>query len=276
MNDDVKRGKFLAELRKKHNLKQSDLAKLLNYSDKSISKWERGICYPKDTDVLIKISNIFNVSIDELILGEYSDIEGINIPKSKNKILNFLLKYRVLLISIFIIVLVLLFTIYYLVFDFKISNVLIFNGGIDVSNLFNNFNDVINYKDDDLYKEDSYISISNHNDKNIKNNIDEILLAEGFTYEDFVYHKEINENVIINYYCLKETFRVYDNSSNEYFFVIYNDFKLDDFVYEKYNNDNLDYEYLKNIDFKDCNKEICDDYLDYAMYINYIKKLILE
>ena len=42
MNDDVRRGKFLARLRKDKNLKQSDLAKLIGYSNKSISKWERG------------------------------------------------------------------------------------------------------------------------------------------------------------------------------------------------------------------------------------------
>ena len=33
-----------------NHLKQSDLAKMIGYSDKSISKWERGKCFPKDTE----------------------------------------------------------------------------------------------------------------------------------------------------------------------------------------------------------------------------------
>ena len=95
MNLDKKRGKHLAELRIKNNLKQSDLAKMIGYSNKSISKWERGICFPKDTKVLIELTNIFNVSLDELLQGEDSDIEIKIIPQSKNKYLNFIIKNRV-------------------------------------------------------------------------------------------------------------------------------------------------------------------------------------
>ena len=75
MNDDVRRGKFLARLRKDKNLKQSDLAKLIGYSNKSISKWERGECFPKDDEVLLKLSEIFDVSIEEILQGEPTDIE---------------------------------------------------------------------------------------------------------------------------------------------------------------------------------------------------------
>lgn len=51
--------------RKKLNLTQLELAEKLNYSDKSISKWERGEGVP-DIFVLKELSIFFGVSIDTL------------------------------------------------------------------------------------------------------------------------------------------------------------------------------------------------------------------
>mgnify|MGYP003571275811 CR=1 FL=1 len=56
----------LINLRKEKNLTQLELAKLLNYSDKSVSKWENGETVP-DIEVLKKIADYFSVSIDTLI-----------------------------------------------------------------------------------------------------------------------------------------------------------------------------------------------------------------
>ena len=44
---------------------QADLAERLNYSDKTISKWERAESAP-DISSLVEIANIFDVSIDYL------------------------------------------------------------------------------------------------------------------------------------------------------------------------------------------------------------------
>ena len=44
-------GKFLTELRKKKGLTQQELAKKLNYSDKTISRWEQGITFPSDISI---------------------------------------------------------------------------------------------------------------------------------------------------------------------------------------------------------------------------------
>lgn len=40
-------GKFILELRKQRNMTQLDLGERLNISDKSVSKWERGISHIK-------------------------------------------------------------------------------------------------------------------------------------------------------------------------------------------------------------------------------------
>ena len=56
----------LSALRKSKNLTQDQLAKQFNYSDKSISKWERGDVLP-DVVTLCKIAEFFGITIDQLI-----------------------------------------------------------------------------------------------------------------------------------------------------------------------------------------------------------------
>lgn len=56
----------LQKIRKDNNITQEGLADKLNVSRQAVSKWESGIAYP-DTEKLIQISKIFNVSLDELI-----------------------------------------------------------------------------------------------------------------------------------------------------------------------------------------------------------------
>ena len=56
----------LQKLRKENNITQELLADKLNVSRQAVSKWESGTAYP-DTEKLIQISKIFNVSLDELI-----------------------------------------------------------------------------------------------------------------------------------------------------------------------------------------------------------------
>ncbi|MBP5193409.1 MAG: helix-turn-helix transcriptional regulator, partial [Clostridia bacterium] len=56
----------LAANRKRLNMTQLQLAALLNYSDKAVSKWERGDAVP-DVFVLKKAADIFGITVDELI-----------------------------------------------------------------------------------------------------------------------------------------------------------------------------------------------------------------
>ncbi len=63
--------KNLTDLRKKNKLTQLELANLLNYSDKAVSKWENGESLP-GIEVLHRISQIYNVSLD-YIIGEKNE-----------------------------------------------------------------------------------------------------------------------------------------------------------------------------------------------------------
>lgn len=68
--DPVKTGKFIAELRKAHNLTQDELGSIIFISRKSISKWETGKSCPS-IDMLKKLSTTLGVSLDELLAGEF-------------------------------------------------------------------------------------------------------------------------------------------------------------------------------------------------------------
>ena len=63
-----KTGNRISSLRKNRNLSQEDLAELLNVSRQTISKWENQEVLP-DAYNLIGLSQIFRVSVDELLLG---------------------------------------------------------------------------------------------------------------------------------------------------------------------------------------------------------------
>lgn len=58
--------KNIAHYRKQLNMTQLDLAEKLNYSDKSVSKWERAEGMP-DVYVLKELSDFFGVGLDDLV-----------------------------------------------------------------------------------------------------------------------------------------------------------------------------------------------------------------
>lgn len=61
--------KNIASLRKEKGMTQAELAEALNYSDKSVSKWERGDGIP-DILVIHKIAELFGVTLNDIISEE--------------------------------------------------------------------------------------------------------------------------------------------------------------------------------------------------------------
>lgn len=62
-------GENIYKQRTSKNQSQTDLAELLEVSRQSVSKWENDAAVP-DLDKLIRISQIFDISLDELVFGE--------------------------------------------------------------------------------------------------------------------------------------------------------------------------------------------------------------
>lgn len=69
--------------RKLHGFSQDDVAKKLNLSRQSVSKWENGHTYP-DVDNLLLLSELYQVSVDELLRENKKLKEAIH--KNNNEI----------------------------------------------------------------------------------------------------------------------------------------------------------------------------------------------
>ena len=83
--DLIKIGKYIAGKRKELALTQKQLAEKLGMSDKSVSKWERGVCLP-DVSVYAELCDILGISINEFLAGEDIPKENM-IRKSEENII---------------------------------------------------------------------------------------------------------------------------------------------------------------------------------------------
>ena len=69
MNDEKLKsllGANIVAYRKRSGLTQAKLAEQLNYSDKAVSKWERGESMP-DVLTLVQLAELFDTTVDELL-----------------------------------------------------------------------------------------------------------------------------------------------------------------------------------------------------------------
>ena len=115
-------GKKIAELRKKNNLSQEELAEKVGVSRQTISKWEIGDTTPDINQVKI-ISKIFNISIDELV---DNDINNVIVEKVSNteKLAGITIK----ILKVFGIMLIVFITLIFLfVFVFSSTTIAVIN-----------------------------------------------------------------------------------------------------------------------------------------------------
>ena len=76
--DQIQIGRFIAELRKEHNMTQLNLAEKLGVTDRAISKWENGRGLP-DVSLMKPLCETLGITVSELLNGERaSGIESVN------------------------------------------------------------------------------------------------------------------------------------------------------------------------------------------------------
>lgn len=104
--DQVKIGKFIAQSRKEKGLTQSQLAKQLGVSDKSISRWENGKTIP-DISLYEPLCLALNVHISELLYGKkmsndekanYGEKTALNLLTTKSQLESFAILTEILII----------------------------------------------------------------------------------------------------------------------------------------------------------------------------------
>ena len=97
--DLVQIGKFIAELRKEQELTQEQLGEKIGVTNKTVSRWENGNYLPP-ADVLFAMSQLFDVSVNELLSGkrllaeEYKEAAETNLTQTL-KASSFSLKERI-------------------------------------------------------------------------------------------------------------------------------------------------------------------------------------
>lgn len=90
--------KNIAKIRLRHHITQMDLAKKLNYSDKAVSKWERGESMP-DISVLVEIADMFQISLDDLVRPE--GVENLHtVPRVNRSVLICMIEASVWFLSV--------------------------------------------------------------------------------------------------------------------------------------------------------------------------------
>lgn len=81
--DLVQIGKFIAQLRKEHELSQEKLGEIIGVTNKTISRWETGTYLPS-AEMLLSMSKLFDVSINELLSGKRLTQEEYKVAAEEN------------------------------------------------------------------------------------------------------------------------------------------------------------------------------------------------
>ncbi len=81
--DNISVGKLILALRKEHGMTQLQLAEQMHISDKTVSKWERGLGCP-DVSLLPELSHLLGVDLVSLLSGclNENDVQGGSMKKT--------------------------------------------------------------------------------------------------------------------------------------------------------------------------------------------------
>ena len=72
---------FMTELRKRKKITQVQLAEKLGVTQGAVSQWEKGLSFP-DVRLLVKLSEILECTVDELLKGGPNEREGTGIAQN--------------------------------------------------------------------------------------------------------------------------------------------------------------------------------------------------
>lgn len=87
-------GEQINNLRKQHGLSQDDFVNLFNVSRQTISNWENGKSYP-DLEMIIKVSDYFKISIDELLKNDVQTVKKLIMKKRQKRSISYYCQFYV-------------------------------------------------------------------------------------------------------------------------------------------------------------------------------------
>lgn len=215
-------GKFICELRKEKNLSQYQLADLVPISRQGVSKWERGVTTP-DPQTLIKLGELFDVSIDELLKGERIPVKSIeSLEQTTLSILDQSIKKtqiikRITTISVTVITILLLsFLSYYFINSYNSTRIYTVGGKsksfITRTGLFITTREKyyfrlgkLKYNDDiEIENIKLYYKIGNKKKTIVNDNdIDNIMIKDYYGYSEKISKREIDKIINNTYLEIK-------------------------------------------------------------------------
>ena len=208
--------------------------------------------------------------------GEYSDIEGKNILISNNKIINFLrLNFKIIVLFLLMFLILSFFVLYYI---FSIND---FNHkkkydkyNEDIISEDNSEQFTFNESNNSIINNDNNNYTNYGNKEKVRENKYSILTDYGFTYQNSYYYKKLDDNVEMYFYLNHELFKIfyYDNNGALIYLTAF--LNLKNIIVEKFSNDFVDRVVVNYDNMINCDVDVCDDYNDFAKYINFIKKCI--
>lgn len=88
--DNYKFGNLICSMREANNLTQKEFAKILDVSDKAISKWENGQAIPR-METLEKIAKVFATTVEDLITLSKDNVKSITVQNDFGTLLHFII-----------------------------------------------------------------------------------------------------------------------------------------------------------------------------------------
>ncbi len=214
-------GRFIKQLREEQGLTQEELANKVHIGREAISKWERGKTSP-DSSILLILSEIFNVSVNEILVGERKTDKNITLElyDDRNKISK---NFKKLAFGGIVLIFILLFSFYYYYFINQFKSIHAYtvsgyNDNFEISNglfistnekLYFNLGNIENINNFDITEIDLFY-IENKEEKLIYSSDSEIIYFYDYKgYEEYFDLEKVD--IIFNNFYI----RIYYNNKEE-------------------------------------------------------------
>lgn len=123
-------GKYLKEQRVKNNYTQNELSEIIHVTRQAVSNWETGKAIP-DSAILIRLSELYKVSIDEILIGKPSEENlqklTLNLIDNNNKQRS---KIKKLFTTLFLVIItfIVTFLLYYFITSYNATKIYLLSG----------------------------------------------------------------------------------------------------------------------------------------------------
>ena len=213
-----KRGNYLVLLRKRKGLTQLEVADLLHYTDKNISKWENGKSFPSDPNILNELADLYEVPIENIIYGEDNAIDKIN-ELALNKINSKIIRFYLIVIVIFLMLLLIIYNKFENYYVAKINSDLIMKSYVFII-LDNEYNRLkmkkLNIKDKEIKLVFFYYEKDNHKYLLFETENEDIMITEYSYYLEYNFSSVVDKNCYIKILYSDETEDIFNLKFNKY------------------------------------------------------------